>query len=281
MSHEHNQGTNTKVLMFAFIFTLLFAILEVSYGFISNSLALLSEGIHMLSDGFSLGLAALAVILATKAINNKRMFGYRRAEPIAAFLNGIGLMVIPVVVMIEAVNRMFNGGQDILSKEMLIVAVIGLVMNLVVAIALSRGEKSNINVRAALLHIVADLISSTSTIAVSLLIMFFDFVIIDAIASFVVSIIIFTGGYKITKESLNILMEGSPDDIDAEELKTKILAIEGVKSIAHLKVWCIAEDEKYMTVHIEVDNVSKSSEILQLVQKINTESHLRGTIQIN
>lgn len=200
--HHHGHGNNNrKVLFFAFALTALFAGLEITYGVISSSLALMSEGIHMGSDGLSLFIAALAVWLATKPGK------YPLAEPIAAFINGVGLLLIPIIVILEAIKRLLNGSQDILSKEMFVVATIGLVVNIIVAYILSRGGKDNINVRAAMLHILADLLSSVSTIAVSLLIMYFDLKIIDPIASIIISIIIFTGGWKITKESLSLIKQ--------------------------------------------------------------------------
>ncbi|MGF9891622.1 cation diffusion facilitator family transporter [Priestia megaterium] len=198
--HHHHHTGNKKVLFLAFLLTATFAALEVAYGVWSFSLSLLSEGVHMASDGISLLIAVLAVTIASTSSNR-----YKNAEPIAAFINGIGLIIVPIVVVYEAINRLVNGSQQILSKEMFIVAVIGLIINLVVAFILSRGEKDNINVRAAMLHIIADLLSSVSTIIVSLLIMFYDLVFIDAIASIVISIIIFLGGWKITKESIGML----------------------------------------------------------------------------
>ncbi|MCK2000431.1 cation diffusion facilitator family transporter [[Brevibacterium] frigoritolerans] len=200
--HHHGHGNNNrKVLFFAFALTALFAGLEITYGVISGSLALMSEGIHMGSDGISLFIAALAVWLATKPGK------YPLAEPIAAFINGVGLLLIPIIVMVEGIKRLINGSQDILSKEMFVVATIGLVVNIIVAYILSRGGKDNINVRAAMLHILADLLSSASTIAVSLLIMYFDLKIIDPIASIIISIVIFAGGWKITKESLSLIKQ--------------------------------------------------------------------------
>lgn len=198
--HHHHTNANKNVLFFAFVLTASFAALEIVYGLISNSLALLSEGVHMASDGISLFIGALAVWLATKSATK-----YKMAEPTAAFINGIGLLVIPVIVVYEAIKRLIYGGQEILSKEMFVVAMIGLIINVVVAFVLSRGAKENINVRAAMLHIIADLISSVSTIVVSLVIMFFDIQFIDAVASLIISIIIFTGGWKITKESYLML----------------------------------------------------------------------------
>lgn len=279
--HHHNHGhSNKKVLFFAFFITTLFALLEVIYGFITGSLLLLSEGGHMLSDGLSLGLAFFAVVLATKAATATKMFGYKRAEPIAAFLNGLGLIAIPIFVMCEAVKRLVYGSGQILSKEMLVVAAIGLVVNLAVAFALSRGEKDNINVRAAALHVLADLLSSVSTIIVSLLIMFFDFTIIDPIASIIVSLIILSGGWKITKESLNILMEGKPKGFDVEELKKEILNVDGVSTIKDIKVWSLSGDSHYMNAHITISDETKYKDIMEGIHELSHKYDLHETVQI-
>ncbi|WP_456364220.1 cation diffusion facilitator family transporter [Priestia aryabhattai] len=198
--HHHHHTGNKKVLFAAFVLTTFFAALEITYGVWSHSLSLLSEGIHMASDGISLLIAALAVTITIKFASK-----YKKAEPLAALINGIGLIVVPIVVIYEAFNRIVNGSQQILTKEMLIVAVIGLIINVIVAFVLSRGEKDNINVRAAMLHIIADLLSSISTIVVSLLVMFYNVLFIDALASIIISIVIFSGGWKITRESFKLL----------------------------------------------------------------------------
>ncbi|WP_341285822.1 cation diffusion facilitator family transporter [Priestia megaterium] len=198
--HHHHHTENKKILFTAFLLTTTFAALEVLYGITSHSLSLLSEGAHMASDGISLLIASLAVTLASSS--SKR---YKKAEPIAALLNGLGLIVVPILVVYEAIKRLVGGTQEILSKEMFIVALIGLVINIVVAFVLSKGGKDNVNVRAAMLHIIADLLSSVSTIVVSLLVMYFNFVFADAIASMIISVVIFTGGWEITKESIGML----------------------------------------------------------------------------
>lgn len=280
--HEHeHKNMNRRVLMIAFLLTAIFAGLEVVYGVITQSLALLSEGVHMSSDAFSLLIAALAVWLATKKPTKSKNFGYRRAEPIAAFLNGLGLIAIPIIVMFESVRRFFTGGREILSKEMLIVAVIGLVINLIVAYILSRGEKDNINVKAAMLHIIADLLSSLSTIIVSLLIMFFDLTIVDAIASFIISVIILTGGWKITKESFNILMEGTPHRLNIDKMTEEIKSVAGILEIQDVKAWSIADGEDYMNIQIQIDDILNAKTILEEIKVIADNHHFKVAIQIN
>ncbi|MGF7535268.1 cation diffusion facilitator family transporter [Bacillus mexicanus] len=198
--HHHHHTNNKKILLLAFIVTMAFSVLEVVYGVLSNSLSLLSEGIHMVGDGVSMLIALIAVILSST--HSK----FKKAESLGAFINGIGLMIVPVFVIWEAIHRMMSGTRDILSTEMFVVATIGLIVNIIVAFALSKGDKENINVRAAMLHIIADLLSSVSTIMVSLIIMFFNISLIDTIVSIVISLVILFGGVRIIKESFDGLL---------------------------------------------------------------------------
>lgn len=197
--HDHQYTKNKKVLTIAFIVTIIFAFLEIIYGVTTKSLSLLSDGIHMIGDGGSMLIALLAIILSTKS-------KYKIAEPLGAFINGMTLTIIPLYILWEAIERLKSGSVEILSKEMMIVAIIGLIVNVVVAIALSKADKENLNIKAAMLHIMADLLSSVGTIGVSIIIMFFDIDFIDSIASIVISIVILVSGVKITKESFRSLI---------------------------------------------------------------------------
>lgn len=250
MCHEHNHdlsnNKNKKILIFAFSFTLGFALLEIIYGFISGSLMIIGDGIHMSSDAISLFLSLIAVLLASKLATSTRTFGYKRFEPIAAFVNGLTLILLPLYIIYEAITRFFNP-VEINTSQMIIVGTIGLIINGVVGFILSRGE-SNLNMRSAMLHVVADMITSFSAVVVGVLILFTDLLWLDPIGSIVTSIIIIRGGIKITKEALGILMEGVPKHITYEEVKSIISEKTG--EVADLKIWCTNESEVYVIVRI-------------------------------
>lgn len=237
------QEKNKKLFIAAFSLTLLFALLEITYGFISGSLMIIGDGVHMSSDAISLGLSLIAAILALKAPNDTYTFGYKRFESIAAFINGITLILIPLVLIIEAVRRLINP-VDILPKEMLLIGIIGLLVNAVVGFILSKAE-SNLNVRSAMLHVLADMFTSFSAVVAALCILFLDWTWVDPIGSVVTSLIIILGGIRITKEAFRILMEGAPEHYSAVDIQQLVEALTG-HTVQEVKLWCINEQEPYV-----------------------------------
>lgn len=211
-AHGHVHTDNKKVLMFSFIIISLFMLVEIIGGFLANSLALLSDGFHMLSDAISLGVALIAFIYAEKHATKSKTYGYKRFEILAALFNGVTLFIISIIIIIEAIRR-FLEPPEVQSKEMFIISVIGLMVNIIVAILMFKGGDTshNLNMRGAFLHVLGDLFGSVGAIVASLLIWGFNFTIADPLASILVSLIILKSAYGISKSSLNILMEGTPD----------------------------------------------------------------------
>ena len=193
--HSHARGhvhtDNKKVLMFSFIIISLFMLVEIIGGFLANSLALLSDGFHMLSDAISLGVALIAFIYAEKHATKSKTYGYKRFEILAALFNGVTLFIISIIIIIEAIRR-FLEPPEVQSKEMFIISVIGLMVNIIVAILMFKGGDTshNLNMRGAFLHVLGDLFGSVGAIVASLLIWGFNFTIADPIASILVSLII-------------------------------------------------------------------------------------------
>jgi cobalt-zinc-cadmium efflux system protein len=250
-SHDEQHkimNKNKTLFIWAASLTLSFALLEIVYGFISGSLMIIGDGIHMSSDAISLTLSLVATIMATKMATKNRTFGYKRFEPIAAFINGLTLVLIPFYIIYEAFTRMINP-IAIMEKQMLVVGIIGLLINALVGFILSKGN-TNINMRSAMLHVMADLITSLSAVIVALAIMFFDLVWLDPIGSIVTSVIIIRGGLAITKESFNILMEGTPDGYSVDGIEKIVQAITQVLSVEDVKVWCVNEEEVYTMIRV-------------------------------
>ncbi len=206
LEHVKEQHKSKKTLWITLILTLFFTIVEVVGGIISNSLALLSDSAHMLSDVIALGLSMLAIYLATKKSNNKYTFGYLRFEIIASFLNGLALVVIAIGIFIEGIKRIINPPEVDLPL-MLTVASIGLLVNIILTIVLSRSmkEENNLNVKSALWHFIGDLLNSVGVIVSAILIYFTGFSIIDPLISIVIGGVIFVGGAKIIRESYSYL----------------------------------------------------------------------------
>lgn len=245
----NSQNNNKKLLIIAASLTLFFALLEIIYGFISGSLMIIGDGIHMSSDAISLILSLIAAVVATRASTNKRTFGYKRFEPIAAFINGLTLVLVPLYIIFEAFNRMITP-IEINPTQMLVVGIIGLVINAIVGFVLSKGQ-SNLNMRSAILHVVADLITSLSAVIVALAIIFYGLYWLDPVGSIITSIIIIRGGIKITKEAFNILMEGTPKGYSVENIKEVIQNHENEVEVKDIKLWCVNEEEIYTMIRIK------------------------------
>ena len=238
---EEQSHKNRRLLIWAASLTFFFAGLEIVYGMISGSLMMMGDGVHMSSDAISLVLSLVAVILSTKAATKNKTFGYKRFEPIAAFINGLTLIIIPIFIIIEAINRMITP-IDIVTNQMLIVGTIGLIVNVIVGFILTKAN-SNLNIKSALLHVVADLITSVSVVIAALGIKYFSLTWLDPIGSILTSFIIIAGGVKITKEALNILMEGTPKGYSVEEIEKAVHNTGTDVIVDDVKVWCVNEEE--------------------------------------
>lgn len=248
-SHEHTTTQKNKTLfIWAASLTVFFAIIEIVYGFISGSLMIIGDGVHMSSDAISLTLSLIATIVASKVATSNRTFGFKRFEPIAAFINGLTLVIIPLYIIYEAFRRMVNP-VEIMEKQMLVVGIIGLLINALVGYILSKGNH-NINMRSAMLHVFADMITSLSAVIVALAILFFDFIWLDPIGSIVTSFIIIRGGIAITKEAFNILMEGTPDGYSVDAIRKTIKAITPALTVEDVKIWCVNEEEVYTMIRV-------------------------------
>ena len=246
---SNTTNNNKKLLIIAASLTLFFALLEIIYGFISGSLMIIGDGIHMSSDAISLILSLVAAVIATRASTKKKTFGYKRFEPIAAFINGLTLILVPLYIIFEAINRMITP-IEINPTQMLAVGVIGLIINAIVGFVLSKGE-SNLNMRSAILHVMADLITSLSAVIVALAVMFYGLNWLDPIGSVITSIIIIRGGLKITKESFNILMEGTPKGYSIDNIKKLIQDYRHEVEVEDIKLWCVNEEEVYTMIRVK------------------------------
>lgn len=260
--HDHHHTDNIKVLFWSFIVIFIFMIVEAVGGWLTNSLALLSDAGHMLSDAAALGLSFIALKIGTKQATSSKTYGYRRFEIIAAFINGITLLIISLFIFIEAYKRFFDPPE--VSANMMIIALIGLIVNIIVFFLLTRGDShDNLNIRSAVLHVLGDLLGSIGAIAAGLLIYFFGWNIADPIASVVVAILILYSGYHITKDALHILMEGKPEDLNVDELTEAIHTIEGVYDLHDVHVWSITNEFPMMTCHLVVEHGVNRDDLLE------------------
>nr|WP_270165298.1 cation diffusion facilitator family transporter [Paenibacillus sp. SYP-B4298] len=253
LEHVKEQTASKKTLWITLVLTLFFAIVEVVGGLLSRSLALLSDSMHMFSDVVALGLSMTAIYLASRQPNRRFTFGFLRFEVIASLLNGLALAVIALGIFYEGIRRMFNP-QEVKLGFMLVIAIIGLLVNVTLTIVLSRSmkEEDNLNVRSALWHFIGDLLSSIGVIVSAVLIYFTGFTVLDPLISIVIGFIIFAGGARIIRESYLIIMESVPEQFNLDELRQAIRGVEGVEDVHELHLWTIATGHYSLTAHVLV-----------------------------
>ena len=268
--HDHTQGAN-KTLTISLILIASFMIVEVIGGVLTNSLALLSDAGHMLSDAISLAVALAAFKMGEKAADSARTFGYRRFEILAAVFNGVTLIVIAVFIIAEAAGRFVNP-PEVATTGMLIIAFLGLIINIVVAKILMSGDThDNLNMKGALLHVFGDLLGSVAAIVAALSIMFFGWGFMDPLASVIVAILIAVSGFRILRQSLNVLMEGVPENIDVDTIINTINNIEGVEDAHHLHVWSISSGMNALSVHVVVNGTLNVHETQKIIHRIEEQ----------
>lgn len=281
--HHHHGSANKNALKWSFILITIFMVVEVVGGFITNSLALLSDAGHMLSDSAALGLSFLALTYGSKKASESKTYGYKRFEILAAFINGIALLAISIYIFWEAYHRILKP-VAVASSGMLIISVIGLVVNIVAAFLLMRGDKDhNLNVRSAFLHVLGDMLGSVGAIVAALLIMFFGWGWADPVASVIVAILVLVSGWRVTKDSIHILMEGTPNGIEIDQVKQSLLSIPEVKEVNDLHIWSITSDFPAFSCHLVTEKDIDHSELLEKASRLlHDEFHIEHTtIQID
>lgn len=264
-SHHHvAEGRNPKVLAWTVILTLVFAAVEVVAGFWSNSLALISDAGHMLADSISLGFALLAQFIARRPPSPKNSFGFGRAEALAAFINALAMLAVVGWILFEA-GRRFANPEPVQGKTVFIVALVGLTINLLVAWLLSR-DMHSMNTRAALIHVVGDLLGSVAALTAGIVIYFTGWLTIDPLLSVVVSLLILHSTLGLLRESYHFLMEGVPHHIDYVQVGIDLAMIHGVLSVHDLHVWEMTPGQPALIGHLEIQEMLEWPDILHAVK---------------
>ncbi len=267
--HDHTHGANKKVLLISFLIIASYMIVEAVGGFLTNSLALLADAGHMLSDAISLGIALLAFTLGEKVASHSKTFGYKRFEILAAVLNGATLILISLYIFYEAIKR-FANPPEVATTGMLIVSTIGLLVNILVAWIMLRGAdvEENLNMRGAYLHVISDMLGSIGAIAAALLMMFFGWGWADPLASVIVAALVLRSGYYVSKSGLHVLMEGAPENVDVPDVIETIQNSPGIQSMHDLHVWSITSGLNALSCHVVVDAQMTIGESEKLLARI-------------
>lgn len=271
-SHTHViEGRSQLALGVALGLTLLFAVIEVITGFISNSLALISDAGHMVTDAAALGLALLAQAIAKRPPSSRHSFGFVRAEALAAFVNSLAMLALVAWIAWEAVQRLLHP-EPVQGGVVLVVAAIGASINLLVAWILSRDNQS-INTRAALVNVMGDLLGSIAAIASGAIIYFTGWLRVDPILSIFVAMLILRSTSGILRESYHFLMEGVPHEIDYLEVGASLKGIDGVLDVHDLHVWDMSPGHPALIGHLEIASLDQWPTVLAAVRAMLREKH--------
>jgi len=252
--------------MAAFVVIAAFMVVEVIGGIISGSLALLADAAHMLTDAFALALAVSAQWISNRPADNRLHFGYRRAQVLAAFVNGVALIGIIVWIVIEALTRI---GQpiEVAWQPMLGVAIVGLAANGVAFFLLHGGDRDNVNMRGAMLHVVSDLLGSIAAVFAALIIAFGGSTKIDPMLSLVVAALIAYSAFRLLRETGHILLEGAPKNIDVNALIADLKAQDPtIADIHNVQIWQLTPEQPCLTLHACINDDTQSTKVLSVIK---------------
>jgi cobalt-zinc-cadmium efflux system protein len=274
--HEHEHGHDgpgharagdaggVGRLRVALVLTASFMLVEAGVGMWSGALALVADAGHMLADAAALGLALFAARFAARPRSVRSTYGYRRAEVLAAFVNGIVLAAVALLIVKEAIERYLEP-VPIRGPEMLATAIVGLLVNLVVAFVLSRGGDQGLNVRAALAHVLTDALGSAGAILSGVLVVTTGFVRADAVVSVGIAVLVAASGFRVLKETLGILLEAAPPHLDVRLIARTIVETPGVHDVHDLHVWRISDRFDTLTAHVTLERGEHGTEVARRV----------------
>lgn len=276
MTHEHHHdhghshaSSSRRVLFLSLLLTIGFAIVEAVAGWFSGSLALVGDAAHMLTDGLSLGLAAFASWLATRAPSRRHSFGLGQVELLTAFVNALFMIAIVVAISTAAVDRLMHP-RPVAGETVTIVAMIGLLINLLVAWLLSR-SRHNINVRGALLHVLGDLLGSVAALVSGVVITVTGWTPVDPLLSLVIVALILFSSLRLLREGLHLLIGGVPFSTSLVEVGNTMAKIDGVVEVHDLHIWSLSAERMALSAHLVIDELSHWPRILIAAQHLIDE----------
>ena len=262
LGHSHVGDASVRSLRIALALTAILLVVEAIGGFLSNSIALLADAGHMLTDVAALGLALFVAWFSKQPETPRKTFGYLRWEILAAFLNGSTLLLISAWILWEAITR-FSAPVPIQGGLMLAVATAGLIVNIIAARILVGSSTQNMNARGAYLHVLGDLLASVGTIVAAVLIRYTGWLMADPIASILTTVLIISGAWRLVRESVDILLESTPAHIPLPAVRGQLEAIPGIESVHDLHVWAVTPAVVAMSAHCIVREPEKHQHVLE------------------
>ena len=282
--HSHGGSNNAQRVFIALCLTGGFMFAEIIGGVISGSLALLADAAHMLIDTVSLLLAWIAFGLSKKQADHFRTYGYHRFPVLAAFTNGISLLFIVGWIFVEAVDRLLNP-VEILAGPMLVVAVLGLLVNIAAFAVLHGADRNNLNIRGALLHVLGDMLGSVAAIAAALIIMNTGWTLIDPLLSLLVGLLVLRSAWFLVKDSGHVLLEGVPEQLDIQEIGPDLVEnLATIEDVHHVHAWSLSQERSLLTLHARIsegtDPDTATAQIQQRLAERFDISHVTVQIEI-
>lgn len=278
MTHDHNHDRAHDTIGRRFIFSLgltgLIFFAELVGGFLTGSLALLSDAAHVFLDAFALGLSYVALRLASLPPDDRHTYGYHRLQILAALVNGTTLLLVAFEIFREAISRLPNP-EPVLAGPMLVVAVVGLVVNLVVAFILRGHDHENLNVRSAFFHVLGDALASVGVIGAGVVIVFTGWTVIDPLVSMLIGLIILVGSGNVLRRALHILIEGAPRGLTATEVAEAMEDLPAVSKVHDLHVWTVSPGYIALSAHVVLDDqsLSETQSVMDRLKEILSERY--------
>lgn len=265
--HVHG-ATHGPMLIVSLVVTTLFVLGEAIAGYAANSLALISDAGHNASDALALGLAACAIWVAKKPANAKNTYGYHRVAILTALFNAVSLVVIGVVILVESFE-LLRSPQRVVGSLMIGVAIVSVLMNTVIAKLLSAGAKTSLNMRAAYIHMAGDALSAAAVVVAGFVVRSTGWVYADPIASALIGIFILYSAWGIVRESVAILLEATPRDLDFDRMVEAMEAVPTVGAVHDVHVWTVSDGMNYLSCHVELPEGSSIEEVTVAIGHLN------------
>lgn len=280
--HHASPNTDGRRLLAALAITIIFMVVEIVGSFLSGSLALLADAVHMSTDAFALALAASAVWLSKRPADGKLHFGYRRVQVLSGFVNGLLMLLLICWIIVEAVQRFLNP-EPVIWSTMLVVAILGLAANGVAFAVLTVGNSDNINIRGAVLHVMGDLLGSAAAVVAALVIMATGWLRVDPLLSVFVALLIGRSALRLVKDTSHILLEGAPDNIDKNQLIRALKeSLPEIDDVHKVQIWQITPEHPRLTMHVAVAHPDAAAGTLAKIKSFLEDNYnsLQSTIQI-
>ena len=282
--HADKHSNNIRRIFWALLLIGSFMVVEVIGGIISGSLALLADAAHMFVDTVSLLFAWIAFILSRRPADRARTYGYHRFPVLVAYTNGVFLVIVVAWIFFEAVDRIMNPA-PILAGPMLVVAVLGLLVNIAAFAVLHGADRQNLNVRGALLHVLGDMLGSAAAVSAAIVIMTSGWTPIDPLLSVFVGLLVLRSAWFLLKDAAHVLLEGVPGELDVQEIGRDLVStVDAVEDVHHVHAWSLSQDHSLLTLHARIlENAHPDSVIAAIQSRLASRfdiSHVTVQVEV-